>query len=82
LGQLDAADLKVEIYYGNLNASGEITDPKTIVMEHLPHTKGKPHEFVGSISLTTSGRLGYAVRVLPAHPDILNPLKLGLIRWA
>jgi glycogen phosphorylase len=82
MGQLDPADIKVEIYYGILSAGGDITDPKIILMEHQQHTKGKPHEFAGTIPLSTSGRMGYAVRVLPSHPDILNPIKLGLIRWA
>jgi len=29
----------------------------------------------------TSGRQGIAVRLMPKHPDLLNPNDLGLIQW-
>jgi starch phosphorylase len=42
---------------------------------------GSQYTFTCSIPLTTSGRQGYTVRVLPRHPDLDDPFKLGLILW-
>ncbi|MBI3193380.1 MAG: alpha-glucan family phosphorylase, partial [Ignavibacteriae bacterium] len=82
LGALNATDISVELYYGQLNAKGEIEEPKMIAMKPVSATKGKPATFEGAIRLESSGRMGHTVRVLPLHPDLDNPFKLGLILWA
>jgi starch phosphorylase len=38
--------------------------------------------FVGSIPARTSGRYGYALRILPHHEDLNSPYEPGLILWA
>jgi starch phosphorylase len=82
LGALSASDISVELYYGQLNAKGEIEEPKTIAMKPVSSSKGKPATFEGAIKLDSSGRMGHTVRVLPLHPDLHNPFRLGLILWA
>jgi len=37
--------------------------------------------FAGAITCRTSGRHGYAVRVLPKHEDLDNPFEMNLILW-
>ncbi len=40
------------------------------------------HTFTGNYRCSTPGSLGYTLRVLPNHPDLQNPLEMGLVRWA
>ncbi|MBI5216936.1 MAG: alpha-glucan family phosphorylase [Ignavibacteriae bacterium] len=82
LGALNASDISVELYYGQLNAKGEIEEPKMIAMKPVSASKGKPATFEGTIRLDSSGRMGHTVRVLPLHPDLHSPFRLGLILWA
>jgi starch phosphorylase len=82
LGQLKPEDVSVELFYGALNAQGEIELPKVALMKPVEKPKGTVYEFIGVNKLLMSGRLGHTVRVLPRHEDLDNPLKLGLILWA
>jgi starch phosphorylase len=82
LGSLKPEDVSVELFFGTLNAAGEIESPHVAPMEHRQRTKGKPDEFVATITLESSGRIGHTVRVLPHHEDVENPFRLGLMQWA
>jgi starch phosphorylase len=82
LGGLKPEDVSVELYYGSLNARGEIEIPKIVLMKPTDKPKGTVYEFVGVKTLETSGRLGHTVRILPKHEDLDNPYKLGLVVWA
>jgi starch phosphorylase len=82
LGQLKPEDVSVELIYGNLNAEGEIENPKIVLMKPQDKPEGSVYNFLGTNKLEMSGRLGHTVRVLPHHEDLENPLKLGLILWA
>jgi hypothetical protein len=37
--------------------------------------------FVGKIDCRTSGRQGFAIRVLPGYQDMATPFEPGLIIW-
>lgn len=82
LGQLSSDDVSVELYYGSLNADGEIENPRLVLMKTTGKSQGSTHEFSGTIVLDTSGRLGHTVRVLPRNADLDNPYKPGLVLWA
>ena len=82
LGQLGPDDVSVELYYGSLNARGEIENPRLVLMKTTGKAHGSTHEYVGTIALDTSGRLGHTVRILPKNADLDNPYKPGLILWA
>lgn len=82
LGQLKPDDVTVELFYGQLNAQGDIENPKVALMKPTDRPKGTVYEFVGTNKLAMSGRMGHTVRVLPRHEDLDNPLKLGLVLWA
>jgi glycogen phosphorylase len=82
LGHLKPEDVSVELFYGVLNAQGEIENPKVGLMKPTDKPKGSVYEFVGINKLLMSGRLGHTIRVLPRHEDLDNPLKLGLVLWA
>jgi starch phosphorylase len=36
----------------------------------------------GELQPDSAGRYGFTVRVLPAHPDLAQPVELGRIAWA
>ncbi|MBN1397404.1 MAG: alpha-glucan family phosphorylase [Bacteroidetes bacterium] len=82
LGKCRADDISVELFYGPLNANGNIESEKTSPMQYLKQAENGSHEFVGTIKLDKSGRIGHTVRVLPKHQDIDNPFREGLILWA
>lgn len=82
LGHLKAEDVSVELFYGSLNAGGEIENPKVALMKPGEKAKGSVFEFAGVNKLAMSGRMGHTVRILPKHEDLDNPHKLGLVLWA
>ncbi|HLA68529.1 MAG TPA: alpha-glucan family phosphorylase [Bacteroidota bacterium] len=82
LGDLTPADVFVDLWYGVLNAKGNIEQPKLSLMKSTGKKDGSNHEYVGTITMETSGRLGHTIRILPRHEDLDNPNQQGLIVWA
>ncbi len=82
LGRLGPKDLAVDLYQGVLNARGEITDPRIASMHATGKKKGEAHEFEGTVPLQTSGRQGFAIRILPRHAELDDLNQQGLILWA
>jgi glycogen phosphorylase len=81
LGSLKPTDVTVQLYYGRLNAEGLIVEGEAIPML-IAQSKGKGrYVFAGAIICATSGRHGYALRIVPHHPDLGNPFEMGLILW-
>jgi starch phosphorylase len=71
----------VELYQGTVDAVGNIVGGMTTIMEPV-EPDGDSYVFTaGAVAFTTSGKHGYTVRVLPYHPDLANPHRMGLIRW-
>ena len=85
LGALTPDDVKVELYYGTVDASGEILDPLVFEMESpAPTEQGEQpavYTFVGHLSFASSGLHGFTVRIVPSHPEQVNPFETGLILW-
>ncbi len=82
LGALEPSDVTVQLYYGPLDTKGEISKGEVMAMKWLESNGDGNHTFVGSIPARTSGRYGYALRILPHHEDLSNPYEPGLILWA
>ena len=81
LPDVDPKDVHVQLYAGPINATGEIERPHVMDL-----TYGKPmapgrHLFIGKIDCRTSGRQGFAIRIVPGHPDMATPFEPGLITW-
>jgi starch phosphorylase len=83
LGQLEPHDVRVQVYYGQLNThhdtiiSGEAVDMETV------HANGDgTYKFTTCIVYNTSGERGLSVRVLPKHPYLPSMIQPGLIAWA
>jgi len=84
LGGLSPEDVTVRIYYGPIDAGGAIdaTSAEMVVMESEGEVAPDTFHFAGQIPGHASGAGGYAVCVLPHHPDLASPYGLHLIRWA
>ncbi len=82
LARLTPQDVSVQLYSGNVNAWGEISDGSAVEMNYQSQNEQTDeHFFTGTMLCETSGRQGVAVRLLPKHPDLLNPNDMGLIQW-
>lgn len=82
LNGLTADDLLVEAYAGHIDHQGGFVARKTKKMESMGTVEDGWTKFVGRIKPGAPGRFGYTVRVLPNHPNLLDPHSLGLIHWA
>ena len=85
LGQVHPDNVSIQIYHGKTDSWGNISDGTAVEMCHQHADSDIEHSgeywFTGIITCTTSGRQGFAVRLLPKHPDMTNPYELGLILW-
>jgi starch phosphorylase len=80
LGPLSAEDVSVEIYHGPLDATGEIKDGGIVRARH-DGRDGDGDIFRAEIPCGVTGRYGYTARILPRHPDMVNPLTPLLLTW-
>jgi starch phosphorylase len=78
---LDPKDVQVQLYCGRISTGGEIENPAALVMKHGKTLAPDRHLFVGQLKCSTSGRQGFAVRVLPGDADFATPFEPGLIAW-
>jgi glycogen phosphorylase len=83
LGELSPDDVAVELYWGVVDANGEIQQGDRVVMSLDNYAKrGASLYCVQAVKCAGSGLYGYTVRVLPRHPDLVTPFLPGLITWA
>ena len=82
LGALSPEEVKVELYSGPVNPSGDIVAATAIAM-HATESVGKGRwRFVtDAVACCHSGLHGFTLRVLPYHADLPTPFSLGLITW-
>jgi starch phosphorylase len=81
LPEMDPRDLAVQLYAGTITSAGEIDQPQVLNMQHARQMAPNRHLFTGTIECRTSGRQGFALRVVPGHPDMATPFEPGLIIW-
>jgi starch phosphorylase len=81
LGPLSPDDVQVQLVHGVLDSFGEIAHPHSVPMMPNGAPHGAKYEFTGAIDCTASGQYGFAVRVLPQHPDLPHPFEPGLVCW-
>ena len=74
-------DLSVQLYAGPISAAGEIENPAALTMQHARELAPNRHLFTGTLDCTRSGRQGFAIRIVPGHPDMATPFEPGLITW-
>ena len=84
LGELEPADVAVEVVYGRPDSEDEIIAPSyaTLALDApAAATPGPLTRFSGEVSLDRPGPFGYTVRVLPNHPLLDSRAELGLVTY-
>jgi starch phosphorylase len=80
LGVLSPADVAVEIWHGPYTAAGEIRQGTVLPARH-DQREGEEEIYRVEVPCMGSGRYGFAARVLPRHPDLVNPFTPLLLAW-
>jgi starch phosphorylase len=78
---IDPRELRVQLYTGNVSPAGEIENAQVVPMTYSKNVSGPRHLFAGSLQCRSSGRQGFALRVLPGNTDMATPFEPGLIIW-
>ncbi|MBI4569895.1 MAG: alpha-glucan family phosphorylase [Planctomycetes bacterium] len=81
LGRLAPGDVRVELYFGYLDAGGIIRDAAVEEMAHVDHAEDHLRLYRGRFTLHRSGQAGYLIRVRPRHELLHSENELGLIAW-
>jgi starch phosphorylase len=81
LGELKPTDVAVQLFFGPLNVEGLIVQGQTLPTLIAQSKGAGTYIFAGAISCRTSGRHGYALRIVPQHEDLGHPFELGLVLW-
>jgi len=85
LNDLTPDDVIVQVYYGQLDARGEIIEEDGETMDMKPPKEAEDdgaYLFSARLAYDTSGERGLSVRILPNHEHLDSPFQLGLIKWA
>ena len=82
LDTLTPDDVVVQILEGRLDARGEIQEPAVTTMHAQDGATSGSVLFRTALHSSRSGLRGYAIRLLPNHPDAVTPFMPGLILWA
>ncbi|WP_428389994.1 alpha-glucan family phosphorylase [Mucisphaera sp.] len=81
LGALDPKEVRVQVFSGAIDNDGHLVGGDTLDISHKKSLGGGKHLFSGSIQPKTSGRYGFAVRVIPGGEYLDGFWEPGLIRW-
>jgi starch phosphorylase len=82
LGSIKPDEVSVELYYGPLDARGLITTGNAAPLA-CAGNNGSPetYRYTGAIPCEYSGQYGYALRIVPNHPEMAAKYHVGLVRW-
>jgi starch phosphorylase len=81
IGRLATEDVLVQLAHGRVGPSGELMDPDLVEMKS-GECSGGTCRYSGSFVAEGAGLYGFAVRVVPSHPDLVNPMEMGYVAWA
>ncbi len=83
LGQVKPQDVSVQLYYGQLDADGQLQHGQAVEMatDGTPAGDGR-FRYSAEMPCNRTGLAGYTVRVLPRHAAMPDGREMGLIRWA
>jgi starch phosphorylase len=82
LNGLAPKDVLVELYYGPLDPLGGLLSSAKRPMRCEKTAEDGTHEFAGEVACEKSGKYGYAVRILPHHPNLVNSWEMGMVVWS
>jgi starch phosphorylase len=81
LGALAPGDVRVQAYYGLLNADKQIGHGEHVDLA-LGQSSGTDRVYEGEVECGQTGSCGFSVRVVPFHEDVLIPYELAWVQWA
>jgi starch phosphorylase len=81
-GSLSPDDLSVDAISGPVSSEGALEAAGMISLVLTSRAEDGICHYEGTFTPSASGRIGYAIRVLPRHPELRNPLDTGLALWA
>lgn len=81
LGEIGPDEVTAELYCGQLDSKGGITNAERVAMECLGGGEDTQYKFRGSIPCRGSGRFGYSIRIMPKNASFADPYETGLILW-
>ena len=73
--------VRVQTYFGPLDADGRITAGHVMDMTHAELLGEGRHRYVGRITVQNSGRHGFAIRIIPGNPNLATSFIPGLVVW-
>jgi starch phosphorylase len=79
LGQLAPSDVEVQLLHGQVGLNDELTEPSVVAM--VPSAT-VPGGYDAGFPCDHAGRYGFAVRVVPSHPELRTWADVGLVTWA
>jgi len=83
LGSLAPEDINAELYWGMVDADGEIVNGRCAALSLDSRAKKNVYLYKTRVTAEeSSGLHGYTVRVLPSHSDLVTSFIPGLITWA
>ncbi|MFP4501544.1 MAG: alpha-glucan family phosphorylase [Candidatus Hydrogenedentota bacterium] len=81
LDGLTEKDVTVEIYYGDIDPSGQVTHGRAVEMKCTGEVGKNTYRFEGAIVCERTGQQGFTVRAIPHHPDLAEKHETALITW-
>lgn len=81
LGDLTDEQVRVQVYCGKLDNDNRLTSGQASDLEHVEDLGGGRHRYTGTISVDTSGRHGFAIRVIPGGEMFTDVNEPGMIHW-
>ncbi|MFW5768511.1 MAG: alpha-glucan family phosphorylase [Spirochaetota bacterium] len=81
LGSIDPEMVRVELYYGTLSTREVFESPVQAEMRAVGK-EGNITRYEVEVECRQTGRQGFAVRVLPSHPELVHPFLPGMVKWA
>jgi starch phosphorylase len=81
LGILSPDEVRVEVYYGRIDADGLISDGESFPLQRTDASNGLA-VFAGNVPLHRVGHAGMTVRAMPSHPELGDKFAMNLVTWA
>ena len=81
VGRLSTEDLAVQLAHGRVGANNELITPQIVEMR-ADHCEEGTCTYRGTFATDEAGLYGFAVRVIPRHPDVTDGMDLGVVTWA
>jgi starch phosphorylase len=83
LGSLTPDDVAVELLHGPVGPNDELAETSTVTLALAALGDDPGHyRYTGSFTCEHAGRYGFTVRVVPSHPDLVQPAETGCVVWA